>query len=110
MTEIQRQVCEQRKAVANCKLAGEIERLQAAITALQKDVSGLDEQLLARDKQYGSVALERDRYLTLLKEVATAKDHTEQREKMAVKYHYTLESIQRHVREQFDKWRVPLDD
>lgn len=49
---------------------------------------------------------ERDRYLALLKEVTVLKDHTEQTEKMTIKSRYSLESVQRYVREQLTKWGV----
>ena len=52
---------------------------------------------------------DRDRYLALLQEIATVEDHAERCEKFHAHYHYSRESIQRHVRQQLEKWEAKID-
>jgi hypothetical protein len=60
-------------------------------------------------EEYGKLKVERDRYLALLQEIATAKDHAEEKGGITTEYTLSVESIQRHVRQQLEKWEAKID-
>lgn len=54
---------------------------------------------------------ERDRYLSLLKEIATAESHsTEKTDVGLIIRTVTLESIQRHVRQKLEEWGIKVEE
>lgn len=57
-------------------------------------------------QQFVEAYEERDRAISLLREIATTEDHVERCEKFHVHYHVSCESIQRHVRQKLEEWGI----
>ena len=66
--------------------------------------------ILEQQDTINTLRAENERYLSLLKEIATAKSHFEQTSEWTCAGVVTLESIQRHVRQQLEKWGVKTDE